>query len=102
MRRFLDGLCAAAAVVFAGGSAAADGVATPIHKTHAEAPAAGRSVVCLGGVLSEGPTGDYLTVADYPAFAALAAGRRRIFVCGDSIPSFLPSSARAGFASPRH
>jgi len=53
-------------------------------------------------VLGGGPTGDYLTPADYPAFAALTAGLRRIFICGDSIPSFLPSSQRAGFMSRRH
>jgi hypothetical protein len=103
MRPFLDGLCVVAAVVIAGGSAAAaDSAWAVVHKIHAGAPAAARSVACLGGVLGEGPTGDYLTVADYPAFAALTAGRRRIFICGDSIPPFLPSSERAGFASRRH
>jgi hypothetical protein len=108
MRRFLDGLCAVAGIVVAsvavaGGSAAAANSAwTNVHKTQAETPPPALSVACLGGVLSEGPTGDYLTVADYPAFAALTAGLRRIFICGDSIPSFLPSSERAGFASRRH
>ena len=45
--------------------------------------------------------GDYLTVADYPAFAAPTPGLRRIFICGDSIPPFLPSSEHTGFASRR-
>ena len=108
MRRFLDDLRAVAGVVvasiaIAGGSAAAANNAwTNVHNPHAETPAQARSVACLGGVLNEGPTGDYLTVADYPAFAALAAGVRRVFICGDSIPSFLPSSERAGFASRHH
>jgi hypothetical protein len=58
-------------------------------------------IACLGGVLNERPTGDYLTVSDYPAFAALVADIRRAFICGDSIPPFLPTSERAGFTS-RH
>jgi hypothetical protein len=103
MRHFLDGLCAVAAVVIVGGSApVADSALAMVHKTQAETPAPAPSVACLGGVLSEGPTGDYLTAADYPAFAALTAGLRRIFICGDSIPAFLPSSQRAGFVSRRH
>ncbi len=107
MRRFLDGRCAVAgavvaSVAVAGGSAAADSAGALVHKTRAEPPAPAPSVACLGGILSEGPTGDYLTVADYPAFAALTAGLRRVFICGDSIPSFLPSSERAGFASRHH
>jgi hypothetical protein len=103
MRRFLDGLCAFAAAAIVGGAApAADSAWAAVRKIQAEAPAPAPSVACLGGVLGGGPTGDYLTPADYPAFAALTAGLRRIFICGDSIPSFLPSSQRAGFMSRRH
>lgn len=103
MRLLFDGLCAAAAILIASGAAsAADSAVKLIHKGHAAAPAATYSVACLGGVLAEGPTPDYLTVADYPAFAALTAGMRRVFICGDSIPSFLPSAERAGFVSHHH
>jgi len=102
MRPFLDGLCAVAAVVIVGGSAPADSASTLIHKTRAEASTPTHSVACLGGVLNERDASDYLTAADYPAFAALTAGLRRIFICGDSIPFFLPSSERAGFVSRRH
>ena len=87
MRLHFGGLCALAAIAIASGAVAASGQAAP--------PA------CLGGVLNERPTGDYLTVADYPAFAALAAGLRPILICGDSIPALLPSSQRSGFTS-RH
>jgi hypothetical protein len=104
MRPFLAGVCAfAVAVAIAGGSAAAaNSEWTPADKAHTAAPAQARSAPCLGGVLNEDATGDYLTVADYPAFAALTAGLRRVFICGDSIPSLLPSSERAGFASRHH
>jgi len=53
-------------------------------------------------VLNEGATGNYLTAADYPAFAALTTGLLRVFICGDSIPPLLPASQRAGFASHHH
>jgi len=102
MRPFLDGLCAVAAVVVLGGAAPANSAATLVHNMRAEAPAPTPSVACLGGVLNERDASNYLTAADYPAFAALTAGLRRIFICGDSIPAFLPSSQRAGFASRRH
>ena len=104
MRPFPDGVCAfAVAVVIAGGSAAAaNSEWTRADKGRAVAPTRAPSAPCLGGVLNEVATGDYLTVADYPAFAAPTVGLRRIFICGDSIPPFLPSSLRAGFASRRH
>jgi hypothetical protein len=89
MRHFLGGLCALVAL---GGIA----VAAPAQKTLVAPLPPTSSPACLGGVLSEGPTRDYLTVADYPAFAALAAGLRRVFICGDSIPSFLPAGENAG------
>jgi hypothetical protein len=72
-----------------------------VRQTAAAAPAQPPSSACLGGVLNERPTGSYLTVADYPAFAALASDLRRFLICGDSIPVFLPSSQRDGFTS-RH
>ena len=102
MRLLLAGLCAVAAAARVADPAAVNSAAAPIHKPAAETAAPPASVACLGGVLAEGRTEDYLTVADYPAFAALAAGLRRTFICGDSIPSFLPSSERAGFASRHH
>jgi hypothetical protein len=102
MRPSLHGLCTVAAFVMVSSSPPAAGVAlATIHKTQAATPAATHSVACLGGVLNERDAGDYLAAADYPAFAALTAGLRRIFICGDSIPSFLPSSERAGFVSRR-
>ncbi|MGA2495136.1 MAG: hypothetical protein ABSF67_19715 [Roseiarcus sp.] len=102
MRRFLDGLCVVVAFVIVGASPlAADSAWAAVHKTEAAAPVAAPSVACLGGVLNDRDASDYLTAADYPAFAALTAGLRRIFICGDSIPSFLPSSQRAGFMSRR-
>jgi hypothetical protein len=103
MRHFLGRLCAIAALAIASDSAApaADSDWPRAHNTPVAAPTQTASVACLGGVLNERPTGDYLTVADYPAFAALAAGLRHILICGDSIPAFLPSSQRVGFTS-RH
>ncbi len=102
MRFLFDGLCAVAATAIVAGSAAASGAASPAHRPVAETSAPPTSAPCLGGVLAEGHTTDYLTVADYPAFAALTAGPRRVFICGDGIPPFLPTSERAGFASRRH
>ena len=102
MRPLLDGFCAVAAVVIVGGSASAGSASTLVQETRAEAPAPTHSAACLGGVLNERDASDYLTAADYPAFAALTTGLRRIFICGDSIPSLLPSSERAGFMSRRH
>lgn len=98
MRHSLGGLCAVAAIVIAGGSAAAaaSDAGIPVQKTLVAPIARTASPACLGGVLNEGPTRDYLTVADYPAFAAFTAGLRRIFICGDSIPSFLPAGENAG------
>jgi hypothetical protein len=87
MRLLFGGLCTLAAIAIAGDADAAPAQAGP--------PA------CLGGVLNERPTGDYLTVADYPAFAALTAELRRFLICGDSIPAFLPSGQRAATNS-RH
>jgi hypothetical protein len=101
MRPFLDGPRAVAAVAIVGGSAPADSASTLVHKARAEGSAPSHSVACLGGMLNERDASDYFTAADYPAFAALTAGVRRIFICGDSIPSILPSSARAGFVSRR-
>jgi len=103
MRRLLDGFCVVAAFAVVGASPlAADSALAAVHKTEATAPAAAPSIACLGGVLNERDASDYLTAADYPAFAALTASLRRIFICGDSIPSFLPSSRRASFMSRRH
>ena len=99
MRPLLSRLFTNAAVLIAAHSAASASGAPPLAPAAARAPAA--SVVCLGGVINNGPAGSYLTVADYPAFAAVAAGLRRIFICGDGIPSFLPSSERARFVSRR-
>ena len=106
MRRFLGGLCAVsvgvvAFVAIAGGSATANSAWMNARKARAEPPAPALTVACLGGVLGEGHTTDYLTIADYPAFAALTAGARHIVICGDSIPPFLPSGLRAGFGSRR-
>lgn len=100
MRPFLGGLCAVAALALVGNPAAASNPATPVHETPAAATRLG-STACLGGVIAESHTADYLSVADYPAFAAPAAGLRRIFICGDSIPSFLPSAERVGFTPRR-
>lgn len=103
MRRFLDGPAVVAAFMIAAGSPlAADCAWATAHKTPAAAPVAVPSVACLGGVLNDKDVSSYLTVADYPAFAAISAGPRRIFICGDSIPSFLPSATRVGFASRHH
>ncbi len=100
MRPFLGALCAVVALLIADDCAAATDSALPLVRlTNAATPAP--APFCLGGVLSERPTGDYLTVSDYPAFAALVADIRRAFICGDSIPPFLPTSERAGFTS-RH
>lgn len=103
MRPFIGGLSAfAVALAIASGSAAAANSEWPPNdKARGTARLPARSVACLGGVLNAGATGSYLTVADYPAFSGQAAGQRRTFICGDSIPSFLPSSERAGFASRR-
>ena len=102
MRRLSDGLSVIAAFMVVGASLlVADGVQAAVHKTPAAAPVAAAPPACLGGVLNDRDAGNYLTAADYPAFAALTAGLRRIFICGDSIPSFLPSSQRAGFVSRR-
>ena len=102
MRPSLAGLYAIAAILIAVQSAAAaDTAATPARETRANERPAVASVVCLGGVVNNGPAGSYLTVADYPAFAAVAVGLRRFFICGDGIPSFLPSSERARFVSRR-
>ena len=104
MRRFLDGLCRRRRFHCDRRrlAAAADSAWAAVHKTLRRRPLAVPSVACLGGVLNDRDAGNYLTAADYPAFAALTAGLRRIFICGDSIPSFLPSSQRAGFVSRRH
>ena len=104
MRPYLDSVCAlAVAVAIVGGSAAAaNSEWMPVDKGRAAAPIPARSAACLGGVLNEGATGNYLTAADYPAFAALTTGLLRVFICGDSIPPLLPASQRAGFASHHH
>jgi hypothetical protein len=104
MRPFLDGVCALAiAVAIAGGSAAAaNSEWTPVDKGRAAAPIPARSAACLGGVLNERDASNYLTVADYPAFAALTTDLLRVFICGDSIPPFLPANQRASFASHHH
>lgn len=101
MRPLPDGLCALAIVLIAAGSAAAKHSAAPAHVSRGDAQPPGVAVACLGGVLNQGPAGGYLTVADYPAFAAVAAGLQRIFICGDSIPSFLPPSEQTRSTS-RH
>jgi hypothetical protein len=100
MRHFVGGLCAFVAVGVADGAVAAAAInaGAPAQKTSVAPVAPTSSLACLSGVLNEGPTHDYLTVADFPAFAAEL---RRIFICGDSIPPILPSSERAGFVS-RH
>lgn len=103
MRRFLDGLCVVAALAIVGASAlATDSAWAAVHKPGAATLDSAPSVACLGGVLNERDASDYLTAADYPAFAALTVVLRRLFICGDSIPSFLPPSQRAGFMSRRH
>lgn len=103
MRRILEGVCAVVVVLIAARSAAAaDGRAALTHGAHADARAPVASVACLGGVLNDGPSGSYLTVANYPAFSTLGAGLWRSFICGDGVPSFLPSSERERFASRRH
>jgi len=100
MRLHLGGLCALAAIVIAGDCAMAANSSPPlVRQANVETP--GPSF-CLGGVLNERPTGSYLTLADFPLFAALVAGGRRALICGDSIPAFLPSSQRAGFTSRHH
>ena len=102
MRRFLDGLYVAAAFAILGASPpAADRVWAAVHKNETAAPVAVPSVACLGGILNERDAANYLTAADFPAFAALTEGLRRIFICGDSIPSFLASSQRASVMSRR-
>jgi hypothetical protein len=101
MQKFLVGLCAGVALAIVANPATDSNATTPVRKTLAEASAPAGSLACLGGMIAEGHTGDYLAVADYPAFAALTTGLKRFFICGDSIPSFLPSSERAGFASRR-
>ena len=100
MRRFIVGLCALAAVSTVGGPAvsAADGAlkrAAPVHRDHVEAARPTQTVACLGGVLNDKSTGNYLTVADYPRYAPPALGRRA-FICGDAIPPFIPWSDRNG------
>jgi len=100
MRAFLGGLCAVVALAIGWSPAAANSASTPVHKAPAQTPAP--STACLGGVIAEGAAGSYLTFADYPAFVTLAAGARRVFICGDSIPSFLPSAERVGFSSRHH
>jgi hypothetical protein len=95
MRHFLGGFCAFVAVGVVGGAdaAAAGDLAAPAQKTLVAPVVRASSPGCLGGVLNEGPTRDYLTVADYPAFAANVL---RFFICGDSIPPYLPAGENTG------
>ena len=103
MRRLSDDLSIVAAFVVAGaGLLAAESATAAVQKTPVAPPVAVASPACLGGVLNDRDAGNYLTSADYPGFAALTAGLRRFFICGDSIPPILPSSQRAGFVSRRH
>jgi hypothetical protein len=99
MRRFIVGFCALAAIVsIDAAAAAADGpvkLAAEARKGHVEAARLTQTVACLGGVLNDESTGNYLTVADYPRYATPALGRRA-FICGDAIPPFIPRSDRNG------
>jgi hypothetical protein len=99
MRRFIVGLCALAAIESIDATAAvADNsakFAAETRKGHAEAAGAARMVACLGDALNDESSGSYLTIADYPPYAPPVAGRR-VFICGDAIPPFIPWSDRNG------
>jgi hypothetical protein len=94
MRPLVDCFFALAGVLFFGVAACAaesqSDLRARVDEARSRTHNAPHTVTCLGGVLNEDPAVNYLTLGDYPAQPAPPSGRRRIVICGDRIPPFIP------------
>ena len=86
MRFLLIALCALSGGFFLDG--VADAADVGARARNLQAAAAPRPAYCLGGVLNQDAGATYLTLGDYPAYAAPAANNRRV-VCGDRTPPYI-------------
>lgn len=93
MRPFIESFCALAGVLcFSAVAYAADGP-VDIHahgvKARVNINASTHSVKCLGGIINKDMATNYIALGDYPEESPAPASRRRVYICGDSIPPFI-------------